>query len=64
MWTFTKTESSLTIYCNDLVVLNMVFTDVTSDHCLKTWTKDVEQLQFYTLDSEVDYYRQMPQGKT
>ena len=63
MWTFTKTESSLTIYWNDLVVLNMVFTDVTSEACLKTWTNDVEQLQFYVLDSEVDYYRQKPQGK-
>ena len=62
MWTFTKTESSLTVYWNDLVVLNMVFTDAASDHCLKKWTNDVDQLQFSKSDSEVDYYRQKPQG--
>ena len=63
LWTITllKTakEIRVVVHCNDKEVLNVVLSDTTcSDESWSTpWTRDVDQLKFYSSDTASDYYR-------
>ena len=69
VWTFTKTEDSFIIHCNNVKVLNLKFSDSSLGQCVTTWEgTQVGKILFYknamfnTHDSDTasDSYR----GKT
>eukprot|EP00116_Pleurobrachia_bachei_P011118 sb/3471380/ len=58
IWTITKTEPALIITCNDVEVLNYLFSDSSRSDCVPTWGGDVvEKIQFPSYDTASDFYR-------
>ena len=59
IWTITKTETSLNITCNNVVVLNYYFADSSNSRCVPHWGGDVvEKIKFVNLyDKASDFYR-------
>ena len=57
IWTITKTETAFIITCNDVEVLNFLFTDSSDDRCVPRWGGGVEQIRFIDSDSASDYHR-------
>ena len=58
IWTFTKSETALIITCNNVEVLNYLFTDGSYNSCFPKWGVDVvEQILFHsTTDTASDFY--------
>ena len=57
VWTFTKTETALTISCNDVEVLNYQFADSSESNCVAKLGGDVvEQIKFPSWDTASDFY--------
>jgi hypothetical protein len=61
VWTITLSSTSIKIDCNDVEVIDFVFSDY-GDDCTNTWADDVEQIAFYTNGIASDEYRQQPSG--
>ena len=58
-WKITKTETALTITCNDVEVLNYLFADSSNSNCVPKLGGDVvEQIQFSKWDTASDFYRE------
>ena len=62
VWRFTLTRTAgvrLVIHCNDVEVLNTLFSDATcSDSRWSTyWNRDMTQIQFSASDTASDFYR-------
>ena len=62
IWTFTKTETSLSITCNDVEVVDYVFADSPKSNCVPHLGGDVEQIIFESFnadnyDTASDFYR-------
>ena len=53
-WTISKTKEVLTILCNNVEVLNLIYSTA-SESCSNTWSKNSSSLRFNDLAS--DYYR-------
>ena len=63
-WTISKTKEALTIQCNGVEVLNLVYVDSTNSQCQIIWSKDVSQVKFKSDDRASDYFRgPQEQGK-
>eukprot|EP00116_Pleurobrachia_bachei_P001429 sb/3461691/ len=61
IWTITKTETALTITCNDVEVLNYFFTESSNSNCVpKLGGHVVDQIEFSTSDTASDFYKTMP----
>eukprot|EP00116_Pleurobrachia_bachei_P012768 sb/3473030/ len=64
IWTITKTETALIITCNDVEVLNYLFTDSSNSNCVpKLGGNVVQYIEFISSDSASDFYKEMPTGK-
>ena len=61
-WTISKTKDALTILCNGIEVLNLVYTDSTDSSCSNVWTKESTSFKFLSNDFASDYYRN-PSGQ-
>ena len=58
IWTIAKTETAIIIVCNNVEVLNFVFTDGVLDECVTKWSRDiVEHFKFNSNDKASDFYR-------
>ena len=61
VWRITLTKTAgvrLVIHCNDVEVLNKLFSEGCTDNRWSTyWNRDVTKIQFYHSDSASDYYR-------
>ena len=65
VWIFTKTETALTISCNEVEVLNYQFADSSYDDCVPKWGGNVvEQISFYSWDTASDFYRSLGKLQT
>ena len=57
IWTFTKTETAITISCNGVEVLDYQFADSPDSDCVTKLGGDVvEQIQFPSWDEASDFY--------
>ena len=62
VWRITLTKTAgvrLMIHCNDVEVLNKLFSDATCSNSewSKYWNNDVTMIKFYSGDTASDYYR-------
>ena len=57
IWTFTKTANSLKVECNELEVLNLVFSDKGQDCSQSADNKAAAKIQFWGIDTVSDSYR-------
>ena len=64
IWTFTKSETALIITCNNVEVLNYLFSDSSDSQCIPKLGGNVEQIEFKhdtssptESDSASDFYR-------
>ena len=62
IWTITKTTTALKIECNDVVVLDYLYTEFINSDCVAKFSKDVEKIWFTSSDDASDEYRQEPIG--
>ena len=60
IWTITKSATALTIECNDVVVVNYLYSDSSDDDCVTKLSQDVEKIWFHSTDTASDEYRQEP----
>ena len=62
IWTIVKSRESVTVYCNDHQVINIVFSDIADDNCKDKWSQDVSKFELedhrYDSHTSSDYYRQ------
>ena len=59
IWTVTKTATAFIITCNNLEVLNYLFTDSSYGACVTRWGGDVvEEILFLNVDKASDFYRE------
>ena len=65
IWTITKTATALKIECNNVEVLNLVYSEAdTPDDCVAAYSQDVEKIVFpYYRDTATDEYRQEYTGE-
>ena len=61
-WTFTKTKEALTILCNGVEVVNLVYAEQ-YHYCTTRWSKDVTRIRFHNADTASDYWKSVTQGK-
>ena len=60
IWTFYKTDTALRIECNDVEVLNYLYSEVNDDDCVEKLGRDVEKIMFGSFDTASDMYRPRP----
>ena len=56
-WTISKTKEALTILCNGVEALNLVYADNANTRCKIMWSRDTTQVTFRHDDRASDYYR-------
>ena len=61
-WTISKTKEALTILCNGVEVLNLVYDEV-DIYCTRLWSKATSQIRFMNDDSASDNWRPLLEGK-
>ena len=59
-WTISKTKEALTILCNGVEVLNLVYVDSSEANCESTWSRDGAQVKFGSDDQASDYFWDPP----
>ena len=63
IWTITKTATALVIECNDVEVLNYLYSEASMASCVTTLSQDVEKIWFTSINDDAsDAYRQKPTG--
>ncbi|KAL5248875.1 hypothetical protein ACHWQZ_G017909 [Mnemiopsis leidyi] len=62
IWTFSRTKEVLTILCNGVEALNLIYSDWSDSSCSDVWTKEASALRFNNDDLASDYYRN-PSGQ-
>ena len=62
IWTITRTATTLVIACNDVEVVNYVYSDSSDSNCVPYHNRDVDRIFFYEHDTASDEYRQEPTG--
>ena len=61
IWTITKTATALKIECNDVEVLNFIFSKADyADRCASDYSKDVGIIEFDGMDTASDEYSKNP----
>ena len=60
-WIFTKTKEALTILCNGVEVVNLVYAEV-HNYCTKIWSRNVTKIRFMSDDTASDFWRSVIRG--
>ena len=60
-WTFTKTKEALTILCNGVEVVNLVYAEQ-YHYCTTRWSKDVTKIYFHSHDTASVLWKPVTQG--
>ena len=60
-WTISRTKEALTILCNGVEVLNLVYAEY-DKYCSRTWSKSSTKIKFENGDSASDYMQFLSQG--
>ena len=61
IWTISRTKEALTILCNGVEVLNLVYAEH-NKYCHRLWSKTSTKLKFISNDQASDYMRSMHTG--
>ena len=68
MWTITETATAVSITCNGVELVNLVFSDSSFANCVARWSRDGIWLRFVSssrgTDTASDEYRAEPSGAT
>ena len=63
IWTITKTATALKIECNDVEVVDYLYSDSSDSRCVTRFSQDIEKIIFPSdYDTASDEYRQEPTG--
>ena len=62
IWTISRTKEALTILCNEVEVLNMVYAEF-DKYCTRQWTTDSTAIKFWSNDLASDYMKKLSKGK-
>ena len=62
IWTISRTKEALTILCNGVEVLNLVYIE-DDMNCFRAWSKDSTKFTFGSQDDASDYAKSLSQGK-
>ena len=62
IWTISRTKEALTILCNGVEVLNLVYIEIDMA-CFRIWSKDSTKITFMILDDASDYVQSLSHGK-
>ena len=62
IWTISRTKEALTILCNGVEVLNLVYIE-DDMNCFRAWSKDSTKITFGSQDDASDYAKSLGQGK-
>ena len=62
MWTISRTKEALTILCNGVLVLNMVYAEY-DIYCTRKWTIDSTIIKLWSDDLASDYMRILSEGQ-
>ena len=62
IWTISRTKEALTVLCNGVEVLNMVYAEY-DKYCTRKWTKDSTIIKLWSDDLASDYMRILSEGK-
>ena len=58
VWTLRRNSTALTIECNDVEVVEVIYSDY-GDTCVSVWSTDIAKIMFYpNLDTASDEYRE------
>ena len=60
-WTFTKTKEALTILCNGVELVNLVYAEQ-HNYCTTRWSKDVTRIRCYNHDTASVLWKSVTQG--
>ena len=60
-WIFTKTKEALTILCNGVEVVNLVYAAV-HNYCKKIWSRNVTKIRFRSDDTASDFWKSVIRG--
>ena len=60
VWTITKTETALKIECNNVELLNLVYSEAADARCVNTMGQDVEKIKFASSDTLSEDFRTKP----
>ena len=60
-WTISKTKEALTILCNAVEVLNLVYDEV-DVYCTRIWSRDVTKIKFKNDDQASEKWRPLLRG--
>ena len=63
IWTISRTKEALTILCNGVEVLNLVYAEY-SKYCQRKWSKNSATFMLENGDLSSDYIKSMIPGKT
>ena len=63
IWTISRTKEALTILCNGVEVLNLVYAEV-DKYCQRKWSKNSATFMLENGDLSSDYIKSMIPGKT
>eukprot|EP00116_Pleurobrachia_bachei_P015432 sb/3475694/ len=61
-WKISKTDTTLTISCNGVVVLDYTFSDSSKSSCAAQWQQNIEHIKFTDMDTASDKYGLELQG--
>ena len=61
IWTISRTKEALTVLCNRVEVLNLVYAEV-DKYCHRKWSKTSAKIKFISNDQASDYMRSMHPG--
>ena len=64
LWTIKKHENSLTIECNDVLVLQYVFDSSDDAQCSTNWNQDIDFIMFPSVDSATVKFRAVGTGSS
>ena len=62
IWTISRTKEALTILCNGVEVLNLVYAEY-NKYCHRLWSKTSRVMKFLYNDLSSDYIRSSSRGK-
>ena len=62
VWTISKTKEALTILCNGVEVLNLVYAEI-NKYCTRSWSKSSSMINFRSDDLTSDYIKSLSKGR-
>ena len=62
IWTISRTKEALTILCNEVEVLNLIYAEY-DKYCVRGWSKSSTKIKFVNGDRASDYEKSLSVGR-